>query len=260
MRLTYTRIPLVCSVFLSMVLGASVGLSSAEERTTPGRMSEATVRGSFDTAVFTIPWRGTLEITALGKATLRSSRGTRRFRLTFDDAQDAITQLSYRQIGTDLLLVGELALGDAGAGFVTRIDSRRLQQRWSLWIPAFNVGPTLVDGPVAYVSAIGFVAKVDLDAGHYEWKHDNLYEPDGSFNNFDVPRLEGRNVVFTSLHADEPDGARLIVDCDTGKIVERRTIHWQSRIERILPVETDGTVAFGQISVAARVTIVFELR
>ena len=225
MRCPLTRCAFTCTILLSMAFVASEPPASAEARRTSGRAAVATRRGAENRAVFTIPWRGKLEITASGRATLRSSKGTRRFRLQFDDPLDYLKRLYYRKVGTDLLLIGELELDDGGAGFVTRLDSRELRQRWSLWIPAFNVGPALIDGSFAYVSAHGFVGKVNLDAGHYDWQHVDLYEQDQSFNRFDVPRFEGGNVVFTSLGPWEPDGARLVVDRDTGKLLERRTIY-----------------------------------
>ena len=53
-----------------------------------------------------------------------------------------------------------------------------------------------MEGRYAYLTAIGFVGKVDLTSGAYVWRHDKLYRRDGAFNSFELPEIQGDKVLF----------------------------------------------------------------
>lgn len=97
----------------------------------------------------------------------------------------------------DVLLVCEVTDGVYGGGIVVRLDGRTLRTKWKRWLPAFNVGQGLVEGNYAYVTAIGFIGKINLNSGNYVWQHDNLYgQDDSAFNSFELPEIRGDIVLF----------------------------------------------------------------
>src|SRR5258705_12609405 len=93
---------------------------------------------------------------------LRSGTGEspRSFSLQLDRDDHLTRALYYGEYQDDLLLIGEVGDGDYGSGFIVRLDARTLRMKWKQVVSAFNVGQGLVDGGSAYVTGIGFVAKV----------------------------------------------------------------------------------------------------
>ena len=75
----------------------------------------------------------------------------------------------------DILLICGVTNYDYGVGFIARLNGRTLRIKWKRDIPSFNVGQGLIEGKHAYVTAIGFTGKIDLDSGGYVWEHDDLY-------------------------------------------------------------------------------------
>jgi hypothetical protein len=123
----------------------------------------------------------------------------------------------------DVLLVCDLNDGEAGAGLVTRLEQPSMRALWRQEIPAFNVGEPLRDGHALYVTGIGFVGKLDLRTGKYDWSHDGLYderadEAEKSFNSFEAPELAGDEVLFREKPVYNPRRKTIVVVRKTGKI------------------------------------------
>ena len=116
----------------------------------------------------------------------------------------------------DLLLICETELDDSGSGIVRRLDGESLKIKWEQRIKAFNIGPGLINGDYAYLTGIGFVGKVNLRTGKYEWKHESLYRKgDGSYNSFALPTRAKSKIIFQESH-----GSSIIeVDDQSGKIL-----------------------------------------
>lgn len=124
----------------------------------------------------------------------------------------------------DLILLYEISAGGEGAGYIARFDGKTLKLKWKANISGFNVGKGLIENNFAYLTAIGFVGKINLLTGKYVWKHDNLYDwnrKKGAFNSFELPELEGGNVVFMEKNVYNQTNI-VVVNKMTGKIV--RTI------------------------------------
>lgn len=118
----------------------------------------------------------------------------------------------------DLLLICEVSDGNYGAGFITRLDGQTLRIKWKQQIPGFNVGPGLLEGDHAYLTAIGFIGKVNLRAGAVAWKHENLYQND-RFNFFELPKVEGDAVLFKEVVIRSEPARTIKVQKQTGKII-----------------------------------------
>ena len=105
--------------------------------------------------------------------------------------------LYFAEYQSDLILVCELTDGDHGSGFIARLDGSTLRMKWKQVFAAFNVGQGLLDGDYAYITGIGFIAKVNLQSGAFMWRHQNLYRPSsGEFNSFDLPEVSENVVIF----------------------------------------------------------------
>lgn len=124
----------------------------------------------------------------------------------------------------DLIFVYGVSLGGDGRGAVASFNSTTLKLKWKANISGFNVGKGLIENRFAYLTAIGFVAKIDLTTGKYVWKHDDLYnrnKTNGAFNSFEVPELDNNSVIFTEKTYDNVINI-IVADKTSGKIT--RTI------------------------------------
>ena len=89
--------------------------------------------------------------------------------------------------------------------------------QWKQALPGFNVGRGLIEGDFAYVTAMRFVAKLNLRSGSYAWQHEDLARG-GSFDAFAAPQLAGNTALFPTR---PPAGARpltVTADKQTGRI------------------------------------------
>lgn len=132
------------------------------------------------------------------------------------------------------MLICEYSDVESGAGFITRLDGRTMRMKWKLSIPAFNVGPGLLEGESAYVTALGFVGKVDLRSGTYAWKHANLYRStrtkgsaysDTDFNSFELPRVAGELVLFKEVDPYPAPLKTLTINKRSGRIIARKVLN-----------------------------------
>jgi hypothetical protein len=103
--------------------------------------------------------------------------------------------------------------------------------KWKRSIPAFNVGQALIEEDHAYVTAVGFVGKVNLMSGTFAWKHDKLYTNglrnddsygDSNFTSFELPKVEGDLVLFTEVEIYKYPPTSVKVQKRTGRIVSIR--------------------------------------
>ncbi len=172
---------------------------ATELGTVPPEDSEAVgFRFSMSGSVFQIAYSGK------GKRT--DTRGnTLDFRLDPDSNEGAyLVRVYFTNFSGDIVMACESSDSDYGWGFLVRLDGKSLKTKWRATIPSFNVGRGLIEGQYAYLTCLGFVAKLDLDSGTYIWRNDHLYvgiesAPRGRcchFNAFGTPKLDGDTVIF----------------------------------------------------------------
>jgi hypothetical protein len=137
---------------------------------------------------------------------------TRLFNLRLEGG-DAIRHIYYAEYERNILLVCEVSDGETRAGFVARLEQPSMRALWRGDIPAGNVGRPLLDGADLYLTAARFIARLDLEAGKYLWRHEEfggregpgspggLKDPGGGsvFSAFDVPEVAGEEVLFREL-------------------------------------------------------------
>jgi len=194
---------------------ASVGVPLTGSASSPSTAvtREATASSDFRPDRFSFSVAGfQYSITARGLG-LRSAlgRAPQRFQLRLERGT-WIERLSYLPLERDIILVYENADSESGAGIAVRLTGEGLQARWSAHIPSFNIGEAVMERDHLYLTALGFIAKLNLTTGRYAWVHKDLYV-DGRFNSFKRPVVGDAVVKFT-------DGANTItVDKRSGVLV-----------------------------------------
>lgn len=157
-----------------------------------------------------------------GRGRRKRNGETRSFNLRVSRSEHLTGEIYYVAHEGDLVLIGEVSDELYGGGFIARLDGRTLRIKWKRNIQGFNVGKGLKDGKYAYVTGIGFIGKIDLNAGRYVWQHDNLYMRDagGAFNSFELPEVQGDLVIFKELPAyNRQKQAVVKVDRASGKVI-----------------------------------------
>jgi hypothetical protein len=113
---------------------------------------------------------------------------------------NTIEGIQYVQLEKDIIIIYGVTDGDGAAGSVSRLDGQKLDIKWSVWVPAFNISTGLIESNYLYLAGIGFVSKINLQTGKFEWKHDNLYDNKYfSFNSFETPKINDNEVIFLEL-------------------------------------------------------------
>lgn len=168
-------------------------------------------------------------ITASGQGRREGGSGPiRRFNLRL--GRDFLTRdVYYAEYQGDVLLICEYSDSEYGAGFITRLDGKTLATKWKRGTPGFNVGQGLIEDKFAYVTAIGFVAKVNLETGAFVWKHANLYRTtpkkkgelysDADFNSFELPEVKADIVSFKEVETYPLPPKTLSVHKRSGRIL-----------------------------------------
>ena len=91
---------------------------------------------------------------------------------------------------------------------------------WEASIPGFNLAKPIFTNNKVYVSSIGFVGKLDLNTGSYDWQFDDLYK-DGKYNSFSQPKFFKTDLVlFTSEKFDTGKIDSILIDDSKGIILK----------------------------------------
>src|SRR3989304_6867690 len=116
------------------------------------------------------------------------------FNLGINESDRISTVFSFLY-SNDIYLIYEAHDHESGYVKIVRLDGQFLQSKWLTHIPGFNVGEGLVRDGFLYISAFGFIGKIDLKTGNYIWKHSELYLPPDYFNSFERPTIV-ENIVY----------------------------------------------------------------
>jgi hypothetical protein len=108
---------------------------------------------------------------------------------------------------------------DGATSWIQKLSKSPLKSEYVEQIQGFNLGQPIIDGKSAYVSAIGFIGKIDLNTGSYIWKHHNLYDKEKySFNSFDTVIIENNQIEFVSENYRSKKVDKVIVNNQTGEL------------------------------------------
>ncbi|MDH5327063.1 MAG: hypothetical protein OEZ68_12850 [Gammaproteobacteria bacterium] len=179
----------------------------AKPNTTTSAKCGSLQESESEPCVFTLKGKS-FRIQTNGKG-VRSDGQTTRFSLNVP-GRDVISVLYYGSYGDDIILVYETEDGESSASYVVRLDGQSLSPKWETHLEGFNTASGLIDAGFLYQTAIGLVAKLDLETGSFVWIHKNLYDRAYfSFNSFETPEKNGGKIVFrevlqTGVAYDEP--------------------------------------------------------
>jgi outer membrane protein assembly factor BamB len=168
---------------------------------------------------------GIYQLESGGEGLRVNAQGTHSFKLDWQHAATMqIESLLMRTLAGDVLLAFQITDGESGAATVTRLERSTLRQRWHAHIPSFNISPPVIDGSAAYVSAMGFVGRVNLETGSYAWSVRDLYDyRTGHFNSVDSIRIRGDTVVFASTGSGR-SSRLLLLHRENGTLLARREV------------------------------------
>ena len=108
---------------------------------------------------------------------------------------------------------------EGATSWIQKINRKSNKSGYTKQIQGFNLGQPIIKDGKAYVTAIGFIGKIDMLSGNYDWKHYDLYDRTKySFNSFDSISFSKGSVEFTSENYHSKKTDRIVVDDMTGKI------------------------------------------
>lgn len=165
-------------------------------------------------------WQGkNVEILASGKGTVDGKS----LQVPLNNTR-LTAKLHYATYDGDLLLLVEETDEESGAGKLVRFASKGLKSKWSCDIPNINVGPGLVEGKFAYLSARATAMKVDLESGKWEWRKNNLNRINEStaprFNAFGLPTVNGQAITFPELGASNAPFGSITLNKANGELIQ----------------------------------------
>jgi hypothetical protein len=141
---------------------------------------------------------------------------------TFKLQNKDIIEKAYLHQLDDNLLVYYTETDSEVAGSKVELINRKTG--WVIYtndIWGFNLGQPIIKGKKSYVTSIGFVGKLDLKTGKYDWKHNNLYDHQKySFNNFDSISIGLDTVAFISVHHKNKTTDKVLVADKTGQLLK----------------------------------------
>jgi hypothetical protein len=134
-------------------------------------------------------------------------------------SSDFIESLSFLDFEDNILMIASITDNEGSGGSVYSLRKTNSQVKWVTNIPGFNIGDVTIEDNYAYITAIGFISKLDLRSGKYIWKHTNLYQKNRAFGSFDRPELQGKTVIFRGVSTDGVAPKNIVVDKISGKII-----------------------------------------
>jgi hypothetical protein len=175
--------------------------------------------GEYQEAVFSFSTLGKdYRIAASGQvSTGINNAQTKNFKIDVEGG--FIQNLAFMEYEGNLLLLTEFSDHDSGWGNIYSFSSKNSRLNWKAYIRGFNIGEALIEKKYAYITAIGFVAKIDLNNGRYIWKNQNLYKRNESFNNFAKPEIKGQQVIFRGASDLAKVQKSIVVNKMSGKIL-----------------------------------------
>lgn len=146
--------------------------------------------------------------------------GTLKYRIRNDYP---IAQLYFAQRGTDFF-VFYTDMAESGAGsFVKRISLETGEILWQTEVEGFAFSKPLVKGQFVYIGTIGFIGKLKLKNGSFDWCYSDLGK-NGGLNHFrNIDFIDQRQVRFIAPHPFTTHGDTIVVNDITGEIIRMNT-------------------------------------
>lgn len=142
--------------------------------------------------------------------------GKRKFRIGNRGSLDV---LYFVQKGVSLLLFYTDVTADGAANYAERIDIQSGKVLWITSVTGVAMNRPVIKGQFAYLASSGFVGKLKLKNGQYDWKYSGLND-NGRFEKFqDISFPSKREVVFVAPHTLSLESDTLVINDLTGEII-----------------------------------------
>lgn len=130
-----------------------------------------------------------------------------------------IEQLYFAQKQNDLFLFYTDVNQNGAGSFVRRINIESGKTVWQTEVEGFSFSKPLIRGGFAYIGTIGFIGKMKLNSGGFDWKYSNLGNNE-RFNHFrDIDFPSSHEVRFVAPHPFTMQSDTVIVNDLTGEIL-----------------------------------------
>jgi len=157
------------------------------------------------------------ELTSSGELHCQSP-GPLSFRIQLD-RWDCVERAYAKEHHGGVVLIYEYGDVESGASAVLRISPTGTLV-WKTRVGGFNVGEPLVEGNAVYVTAIGFVGRLNLTSGKWIWRHEGLYGASRFGSSFETPFRHESGILFRERPAPgQPSQREILVDAETGEIL-----------------------------------------
>ncbi|MCJ7525881.1 MAG: hypothetical protein MUP71_11785 [Candidatus Aminicenantes bacterium] len=134
-----------------------------------------------------------------------------------------ILQVFYANFEDDLILIFSRSNDENGNIVVCRIDFMKVLVKWKAELPSMNPSYGIIEGHYLYQAGVGFISKINLDSGAFEWKQGEIKDPKtGDYFEFNNIVLNKSIVVFFLNKKDnelEKEKTGINVDKMNGKII-----------------------------------------
>lgn len=130
-----------------------------------------------------------------------------------------IEQLYFLQRQQDLFIF-YTDVNQSGTGsIVSRINLETGKKVWQTEVEGFSFSKPLIRGGFAYIGTVGFIGKMKLNSGSFDWKYTNLGKQ-GRFNHFrEIDFPSSHEVRFVAPHPFTMQSDTIIVRDLTGEII-----------------------------------------
>ncbi|MBE6340281.1 MAG: hypothetical protein J6Y72_04620 [Bacteroidales bacterium] len=130
-----------------------------------------------------------------------------------------IEQLYFIQRGRDLFIFYTDVVENGASSFVKRISLDSGKILWTTEVDGFSFTKPLIRGQFAYIGTIGFIGKLKLKSGSFDWRYSGLGK-DGRFNHFrEIDFVSTREVRFVAPHPFSNESDTVVVNDITGEII-----------------------------------------
>lgn len=142
--------------------------------------------------------------------------GKRQYRIGNSGSLDV---LYFVQKGVSLILFYTDVTSEGAANYAERIDIQTGQVLWTTSINGVAMNRPTIKGQFAYIASSGFVGKLKLKNGQYDWKYSGLND-NGRFEKFrDIDFPSSREVIFVAPHSLSLESDTLVINDITGEII-----------------------------------------
>jgi hypothetical protein len=140
-----------------------------------------------------------------------------------------ISQVFYADFENDLILIFDKSNNESGSIEICRIDFMKPLVKWKTEMPSMNPSYGKIESQFLYQAGVGFISKINLKSGLFEWKHGELVDSKtGSYFEFCDLILKERFAFFlVKCNEDglEKEEKVICVNKTNGEIVPNNLIN-----------------------------------